>query len=107
VNEQNTDLERPTLLCFEIDPTVSGQASPTKTFSRFKDLHSRANPAVAKHWRARDRFATQALRPGSLAFARNDLLFTMSDNTRAHALWSMNARICFSYGRVFGWLAKT
>ena len=28
-NQQNIDLERPTLLCFKIDPTVRGQATLT------------------------------------------------------------------------------
>jgi hypothetical protein len=31
--------------------------------------------------------------------ARNDLLFTMSDSTRAGALWGTDGRICFSHGR--------
>ena len=60
--------------------------------SRFKDSRLRECPAVT------NAFGERAIADGKpLAFARNDLLFTMSDNTHAHALQSeQRANLFFS-----------
>jgi hypothetical protein len=72
---------------------VRGQATLTDV-SRVQ-IPACAEIADAKNiWRVRER-----MRPAATCVARNDLLFTMSDNTRARALWGTKRANLFSHGR--------
>ena len=82
VSEQNIDQKDQLLLCFKIDPTVKRSSVTDKEVSDSKIRTCVQIPPSqnlgerAKRFHGLSRFT----------FARNDLLFTMSDNTRASFL---------------------
>ena len=73
-HRSNTDLERPLFLLHKIEPTARR--------SSFADKHARRRPMDDGRNRTYLLGARRTSRPAATTFARNDLLFTMSDNTR-------------------------